>query len=273
MEISFKEFLSYKHTNKDILPDLVDFIKVISTDPRYKKSKWSKAKEPNNWLTSKKFTQDETEKIQSDIKSLLNKMTCANFDTLSEQIIDLNIDKEDHLVILTKTLFDKAKIEKNFANIYAKLSKKMAQYYVETDGERIFFKDLLIKRCQEVFEVSISLKSELGTPGSDCDEFNFKEEVVSFITFIGELYKNNILTDTIVNTCFSRIFMKIMLKKPYIIDILCTLMNTVYEQLKINCPTNFGECVDMMENIMQYPTITNKEKYMIMDTLDMIKKD
>jgi len=266
--INFKEFLCYKHTNKDILPELYNYISTIKKHPKYN-NKWKKLKEPNNWLTSRKISQDENEKLYSDFRSILNKLSDSNFDQLVDNLIDLNIVSKEHLVALTDAIFDKAKIEIKYSSLYAKLSKSLASYYIEHDGIRVHFRELLINKCQEVFEESVSLKCELGQ-GIASKSFHRKEEVIGFISFIGELYNNKLLTSNIINGCFLLVFMKATLNKPYIIDIMCTLMNTVGKLFFKLVPEKAKECLDMIHNIKNYPTITNKEKYIIMDTLDII---
>lgn len=271
LSLSFKDFLNYKHVNKDMLPELETYVNTIKRNPRYNCTKWKKLKEPNNWLISRKFNQDEDERLYSEFRSVLNKLSDSNYNQLLEKLIDLNIEKKEHLVNLTEIIFDKAKIEKKYASIYARLSRDLASYYVESNGKRIHFRELLINKCQEVFEEAVSLNDELDQPGATSASFNFKEEVIGFISFIGELYNNKLLTENIVNGCFLLIFMKATLKKPYIIDIMCTFMNVVGKNFFTTSPKKATECLEMIKNIKNSPNITNKEKYMIMDTLDIVK--
>lgn len=122
--------------------------------------------------------QTKSELIEHEVDSLLKKLTEPNFDLVSDQIIEYVNKSEDEkdgatLMQVIKLVFEKAKDEAAFSEMYARLCRKIAEC-VSTDiqDEKIrgadgqpmmgdtLFRKYLLNRCQEDFERSWSTKAK-----------------------------------------------------------------------------------------------------------------
>lgn len=261
--------MKYKSVNKDIPTELRSFANNLNFKTRPKGFGWRKS-EPrlkNNWLLNKKFTQDEEEKLYSQYRNILNKLSESNFNELAEEFKTLQIKREEHLSKLVETIFSKAILESKFSEVYAKLSKELSSYYIEDGDKKVLFRELLISKCQEMFNHAITLPPDKNAEES---AFKFKEQVIGFITFLGELYNQDLLANKIIHSCFLLLLTKASNSRSYIIDSICTLMKTVYPKFSNCCPKEMEQLISKLE-ALKSSGISIKEKFAIMDVLDIVK--
>ena len=158
--IDLDRFIQYKACNHDMLPALVNYYN--SNKQKFNRvgnNNWKKmeAKTPNNWLLTAKLNQTDNEKLYSQIRSILNKLSDVNFDGLAKELITLEITSSDHITKLTELLFNKAIIEPKFSNMYAKLAKELCNLKVIENDNTFYFRESLINRCQRMFNDCVSL--------------------------------------------------------------------------------------------------------------------
>lgn len=311
--LTLDQFLAYKYVNPDILPELEQYIdnsgnvrsKHKSKSQWRKDSKHTSTTNPTNWILVNKLNQSEDDKLYSKFRSILNKMSDSNLNDLSAELINMNIKTKYQLEKLVEFIFVKAIAETKFSEMYAKLSKALSTYYIyDTDTvdsdsdnsnpnssadetrERIYFRAMLINRCQQMFNDSINFechidKEDVANSSDESvldaqlqeDIINIsKAEILGCMIYIGQLYNHELLTDKIVHSCFLLIFMKCP-HKAYIIDILCTFIKTVGPRFFKRCPNDALNFIKKMELIRDDENINIKDKFAIMDVLDIIKKD
>jgi translation initiation factor 4G len=279
--LTLEEFMKYKDVNTSMLPTLRDVANNMNFRVRPKRSSgpnnaWRKESPSANWLLQNKLKQTEDDKLTSEFRGILNKLSSSNFNELAKEIVTLDIKKKEHLIILVDAIFMKAITESKFADMYAKLSKELASYYIEEgsdeenkESQNIYFRELLINKCQIMFNdiVSISGNNENGdniTPRT-------KEQILGCITFIGELYNQELLTDKIIFSCFRILFVKVGTGKEHIIDSLCVLIKTVGKNFSTRCKKESTICYDKFVTLKDSKNIPNKDKFNIMDVLDLLK--
>ena len=273
--LPFEEFLKYKTLNSDMLPDLVDFynnnkIKFNrgNATPNGNPPGWRKFEQkPNdNWLVINKFKQNDEEKLYSQFRSLLNKLSDSNFDTLAKELTTIEIEKSEHLSKLTEFIFNKAIIEPKFGNMYAKLSKELSGYYVKEEDKVYHFRELLINRCQLMFNECVSID-----PTGISKTLITKETAIGCMTFIGELYLCDLLTNKIINSCFLLLLMKVGQNKSHIIECICTLMKVCGKTFTFKCQNDSKVIFEKIEKLIASNTLQNKDKYALMDIIDLRK--
>lgn len=277
---SIDEFMRYKPLNQDMLPELVEFYN--TNKGKFSKNSngnWRKfdQKTNENWLVTNKFKQNDDEKLYSQFRSILNKLSDSNFNSLADELTTLEIGKAEHLAKLAEFIFNKAIIETKFASMYAKLSRELSGYSVKDGDKQVFFRELLISRCQTMFTDCSSF--ETNVPNKTMIT---KEIAVGCMVFIGELYNMDLLTNKIINSCFLLLLMKVGQNKPYIIDSICALMkaagNTFSQKSQKDAKLIFDKLenyisINSMNNINNKEKIqlSNKDKFALMDLLDMKK--
>ncbi|KAG9028143.1 hypothetical protein FS837_003971, partial [Tulasnella sp. UAMH 9824] len=166
--------------------------------------------------------------VEQKVKALLNKLTFENFDSVSDQIVNwVNKSKPEKsgatLGLVIKLVFEKATDESHWAEMYARLCRKMMEKISPTvhdnsirnrAGELIvggqLFAKLLVSRCQKNFNYgwvqaeaskaggSIGGEPELGS-SEDYIRVKAKRQGIGLVHLIGELFKLQMLTDRIVH--------------------------------------------------------------------------
>lgn len=283
-KLSFEEFMKYKPLNADMLPDLIEFYNNNKAKfnhnavPNGNAGGWRKfeQKPVDNWLIANKFKQTDDEKLYSQFRSILNKLSDSNFNVLAKEITTIKIGKAEHLSKLAELIFNKAIIEPKFANMYAKLSKELSGYSTkdeDNEGKVHYYRELLIGRCQLMFNECVSIDPNgLVNPIPITKTMLTKETAIGCMTFIGELYLCDLLTNKIINSCFLLLLMKVGQNKSHVIECICTLMKVCGKSFSFKCTTESNVIFDKIDKLIASNTLQNKEKYALMDIVDL-KKD
>jgi MIF4G domain len=264
---TYEQFMNYRETNIEMIPVVQEYYEANKN--KFQKTNnngWRKFDQKNNdnWLIAKKFSQNDEEKLYSHFMGLLNKLTDSNFDELAKELINLEITKQAQLIKLAEFIFNKAIGEIKFSQTYAKLAKELASYYVKENDKNIYFRELLINKCQMMFNDCVSFD-----PILDNKTLVTKEVAIGCMIFIGELYNSELLTSKIVNSCFLLLLMKSGQNKPYIIDCICILMKTTGKIFSEKCPNESNIIFDRLEKLAHTGTLSNKDKFAVMDLFDM----
>lgn len=272
--ISLEDFFKYKNvkTNEEMLPEIMAFFNTNKN--KFQKTQqqhsWRKLEQKvnDNWLIANKFNQTDDDKIYTQFRSILNKLSDSNFNELAKEITNLGILKQNHLSALVELIFNKAIIESKFSIMYAKLSKELASYYIKEmdNGKDIYFRELLINKCQVMFTDCVSYD-----PTAENKTLITKEMAIGCMTFIGELYNCELLTNKIINSCFSLLIMKIGMNKPYVIDCISVLMKTIGKIFINKCPNESKIIFEKLEKLVSSGKLSNKDKFGLMDLLDLNK--
>ena len=146
----------------------------------------------------------KTDKIKKEINGSLNKMSNTNSKTIFLVILKLfeeNIDIFDYENFVN-TLFDKAVMQPTYCPIYVKLFIIMNRKHNSIDKEnQDKFCNLLISKCElfkkMIEEISKTEDDVLNPDNYDdfCQKNKQKVFKKGFAQFIGELHKNNFLTN------------------------------------------------------------------------------
>lgn len=219
-------------------------------------------------LTKNKSTSGDNS-IKEAVTDILNKISEKNFENQCEKLMNLEVKNKKHLDDFVEVVFIKAIREQAFAKIYAKLCRRLVGCYVEEpekdETKKIYFRDLLITRCQNMFERSTSMKDEFA----DQEElFKFKDNILGCMNFIGELYNHELLTDKIIFTCFYMLNRKLQYKYMYTADCMCALFEAAGNRFFSKSPDLAHKCYQYMDNLIKIPDLPNKDKFAVMDVLD-----
>lgn len=272
--LTLEEFTKYKDVNESMLPSLRDVANNMNFKVRAKRSingqndAWRKEAPSNSWILQNKLKQTEDGKLESEFRGILNKLSNGNFHELAKELISLNIKTKEQLVLLVNSIFAKAITEPTFCDMYAKLSKELVSYYIEEQENchKVYFRELLINKCQMMFTESISISKDMNN-----NVLKTKEQVIGCITFIGELYNNELLTDKVIFSCFKILFVKVGTNKEYVIDNLCTLIKIVGKNFNAKSKEESKMCYDKFTALKDSKDISMKDKFTIMDVLDLLK--
>ncbi|XP_025411781.1 eukaryotic translation initiation factor 4 gamma 3-like isoform X3 [Sipha flava] len=228
----------------------------------------------------------KTEDVNKNVRSILNKITPDNMIPLTERFKALPIDTYDRLEKTIDLVFEKAIEEQSFAPLYASLCSAMQTVQVISEGDKpISFKKLIISKCQSLFELDKAQEMDSAKKLSEinsCKDPEKKKELqleyeenerrlrkrsVGNCRFIGELFKQKILTPHIMLYCVVNLVTK-HVEEP--LECLCNLLRTVGKELE--------QTYDLNDTFAKLKALTSKDmknkipsriKFMIQDVIDL----
>lgn len=264
--MDLNEFISYKKYYTNPPDELTDHIENVKLQPNKNKKIWKKTT-GTNWMIKKKSNQDETDKLESNFKAILNKIGENNFIELSNELLQLDIDTSELLHTLVSMIFVKAIKEIKFITVYVKLCEKLFNKYITNEnGTKIFFRSILLEKIQSTFISCLETDTE-----EDLKKFGLrdKKEFNGLVKFMGELYNYNLLTSAIICHCQHTLITEIEKKKWYAIDILCILVSTTIDKFKKNCHQDYIAIKTIIEALAFSTNIKTKDKFALLDILDL----
>jgi len=262
----------YQTIPKDLIK-FVDRIKGIQLkNKKINGQNWKRntTKSKTSWLVTKKFSQDDDEKLASQCRGILNKISDSNFDEMLDELLNLDILALDQLKIFIDILFKKAIIEINYSHLYAKLCYNFFHRYVQDeDGNKIYFRTLFLTKCQNMFENILKIDTKVHLEQS---YFKSKHEIVGMIVFLGHLYNHKLLIDSIIYNCIMALITKINERHWCAIECVCKLFDNVIDKFSLTSPNNYSDLCDILKKMSNDSNIVIKDRFMIMDSLDKIRQ-
>jgi len=239
---------------------------------KYKLANQWRNTNPTNWISNKKITDTDDDKIYSQYTSLLNKISESNFNDLLKDITAIKTNKKEHIDKLSELVFNKAITEKKFSTIYAKLAKQLNELFVQDDNKEKnnnnnnnhTFRKSLIGKCQSIFNMLVSGESNLS-----------KDNANGCMRFIGELYCWDVLSNKVIESCLTMLLQKIQSNNKHKSDLIsytCTLIKnigSVYFKKNNDIKNMFFEKVELL----LLTPLENKDKFALMDIQDLEKNE
>ncbi|XP_018568899.1 eukaryotic translation initiation factor 4 gamma 1 isoform X2 [Anoplophora glabripennis] len=233
-----------------------------------------------------------TEDLYKKVRGVLNKLTPQKFETLLSQIKSLHIETVERLQGVIDLVFEKAVDEPNFSIAYALMCKELALMQVPTihnteeNPDFVNFRKLLITRCQVEFEkqsIDESVRNEKVKEIEECTDPEKKKDLqfdleeydrrlrmksVGNIRFIGELFKQNMLTVNIMMRCLANLLDN---KDEESLECLCKLLTTVGKELESKSNVNLSQIFNTMKNIVEKKDgkVSSRIRFMLQDVIDL----
>ncbi|KAG9085545.1 hypothetical protein FS749_004337 [Ceratobasidium sp. UAMH 11750] len=271
----------------------------------------------NRWIAGS--TQRTPQQIEAralvdrKVKSLLNKLTMDKFDSISDQIIEWANKSEQEkdgstLMQVIKLIFEKAKDEAAFSEMYARLCRKMMERVSpnvqdetirNAEGQPItgglLFRKYLLNRCQEDFERGWSAKEAAAAlaaskAGDDkaaeaasqangeavlySEEYyaaaKAKRQGLGLVRFIGELFKLQMLTERIMHECIKKLLSNVINPEEEEIESLCKLLTTVGQSLDNAKARNHMDIYfERMQEMARGSNINSRMQFMLQDVIEL----
>ncbi|XP_025830115.1 eukaryotic translation initiation factor 4 gamma 3 isoform X2 [Agrilus planipennis] len=250
---------------------------------------------PARLVMGASMTEDDkkTEQLYRKVRGILNKLTPQKFQTLLGQIQSLTIDTCERLQGVIDLVFEKAVDEPNFSVAYALLCRELALMQVpnseevrKKDGqEYVNFRKLLVTRCQREFEKNSVDEEERNSKVKEieeCADPEKKKELqleleeydrrlrmksVGNIRFIGELYKQQMLTGNIMVRCILNLLED---KDEESLECLCKLLSTIGKELETK-NVDLNPYFNTMKEIVdkKHGKISSRVRFMLQDVIDL----
>ncbi|XP_016915134.2 eukaryotic translation initiation factor 4 gamma 3 isoform X4 [Apis cerana] len=237
----------------------------------------------------------KTEALFKRVRSVLNKLTPQKFNTLVDQVRALTVDTPERLQGVINLVFEKAVDEPSFSVAYALMCKELAVMEVSGSDKNsdkqecsYTFKKLIINRCQKEFErnpVNEVARANKLKEIEECTDPEKKKDLqlaleeeerrtriksVGNIRFIGELYKQGMLTTKIMHRCIKELLIQ---SDEDSLECLCKLLTTVGKDLESKVsPEEMQDYFNKMQDIVArrgHGKISSRIRFMLQDVIDL----
>ncbi|KAF9582192.1 hypothetical protein BGW38_000527 [Lunasporangiospora selenospora] len=274
-----------------VSPILSEYAPLVKTENAWA-PKLSAGKSLSDSFASEPVTQ---EMITRKVKALLNKLTKDNIESISGQVIEIanfSVKESDGTTLkhCIHLIFEKATDEPGFGSVYASLCAKMLQE-ISSDvkdealpgstGGKLFRKYLL-SICQEEFERGwkdkasldgVSLNDKDG-PDLMSDEYyvmmKAKRQGLGLIRFIGELYKQKMLTEKIMHECVKKLLANVTNPEEEETEGLCKLMTTIGALLdRPEAKGHMDVYFVRMQELTKSSKLSSRVRFLVQDVIDM----
>lgn len=277
-DLTCDQLLEYKKYNHDLPSELVMFLTQLDSKKNNKNNKNNNNNHNNNTRTTKPSwgsnkSEDSDTKLYEQFTIILNKISDSNLEQSSNELISLNIKTCDHLAKLVDIIFAKAVSEFKYVNTYSKLIKLLSPCCVENENaKKTTVKELLFCKCEKAFTESISYDKSVENAQHE-KFYKYKNDIHGCMLLVSALYNNELLIDKIIYSCFNLLFNQIGQNKAYTTDCICTLMRLVGKRFCYRMPNESQLCFKKIDEIQNQPVISKKEKFAIMDLVDLKNKE
>ncbi|XP_008185707.2 eukaryotic translation initiation factor 4 gamma 3 isoform X3 [Acyrthosiphon pisum] len=222
------------------------------------------------------------------VRSILNKMTPDNMSSLTKCFKALPIDTIERLEETIDLVFEKAIEEISFARLCSILCSSMQFVEVSTNyGQTESFKKLIISKCQSLFELDKAQEMNAYkklTEINSCKDPEKKKELqlefeenerrlrkrsVGNCRFMGELFKQKIVTSDIVLYCIVNLVTKLDEES---IECLCILLKIVGKELEQVYSYNLNDTFDKLTAFTfsdKKSKISSRIQFMIKNVIDL----
>ncbi|CAI9740600.1 eukaryotic translation initiation factor 4 gamma 1 isoform X2 [Octopus vulgaris] len=249
----------------------------------------------NAWLPSAKKPQNTVDDsggvdaIVKRVRSILNKLTPQNFETLVDQMELILIDTEDKLGAVTDLVFEKAVLEPNYSSAYAKFCTFLMMLKVPSKNnpeKNVDFHSLLLTKCRQQFEKDneseqniLDLKEKIEAANEeekkvlleDLDTVMFisRRKSVGNIRFIGELFKMNMVKLDIMHGCLERLSSSTDEEK---LECMCKLLSTVGKVIECKAKNEeMNRYFKDIRAIVGARETSSRIRFMLLDLIDLRK--
>ena len=224
------------------------------------------------------------EKIMTNIRGSLNKMSSKNYDTqcalLKSYLEELSsLNDESYLMECSNYLFDVASKNKFFSEMYATLYIELSKLYPIFE-ER---KEQFIIDCVEGLDTITYIDESQDYEGF-CKNNKRNDIRRSMNTFLINLYKNKQCNIQCILKMTTTIFDKIEVNKNtasqvhvieeltenlyiFISELICELKQHTSWAIILKNITDYTKC-----KVSNYPGLTTRIKFKFMDMMDIVKK-
>jgi len=223
-------------------------------------------------------------KLKKKVTGILNKLAADRFESLCDQLLQLMLENYSLPLIkeVVMIIFDKATSQTHFAALYSDLCRRISDsvpglddnghltepnppppYNVKGKAKRSPFKRLLANKCQMEFEFVEQHKVLADQRG----------RVLGVIRFIGELFKNHMLSEKIMHKCI-QFLLEFPLNEPVedFIEAATSLLITIGKKLDTPAAQSYMHVYfNRFESLaaMDSSTLSSRHRFMCRDVIDL----
>ncbi|KAI0799741.1 armadillo-type protein [Irpex lacteus] len=255
----------------------------------------------NRWVANSIARQGQTTNgisqamVAGKVLALLNKLSTSNFDSISDQVIvwaNVSENERDARTLrqVITIIYDTAVDEASRSELYARLCRKVMEQIspkvmedgVQTsDGRHVagahLFRKHILNRAQEEFERGWSFAELVMTSKLFSDEYYTAQKArrrsIGYITFLGELFKLQMLTERIMHECVKALLMGGESDSESI-EGLCTLLNIIGCLMDTPRARAFMDVYfSRMKEMTKQPKLSLRLRFMLLNTIELRERN
>eukprot|EP01112_Ceratiomyxa_fruticulosa_P019949 TRINITY_DN6657_c0_g3_i3.p1 TRINITY_DN6657_c0_g3~~TRINITY_DN6657_c0_g3_i3.p1 ORF type:complete len:806 (+),score=186.38 TRINITY_DN6657_c0_g3_i3:256-2673(+) len=182
--------------------------------------------------------------ILEKVKVILDNITPTKHKGPFRSMLKIDFTSLETLKSAALLIYDKAIEKPEYIHLYATLCKKITENFTIVSRTSEFpilnpegiFKRALLEKCQEEFELNLRKIKEkevpTGLPPWEIASWvesrpYVQKQMIGNVKFIGELYKQDVIEERVVNICLHELFDEENLRDAVIVEALCVLFTLV----------------------------------------------
>ncbi|XP_019647118.1 PREDICTED: eukaryotic translation initiation factor 4 gamma 1-like [Branchiostoma belcheri] len=238
------------------------------------------------------YSNSGTQEVLRKVQSILNKLTPQKFQTLCQQVLDLDIVTEDGLRGLTHLVVDNmitsfSPAGPNYAEVYANLCRCLIHLKAPSKDhprEMINFRQVLLRRCKAEFERISELGQKISRgqqllevvpeeekPKLQLELLMAKRRALAMVSLIGELFKLKLLTANIMHSCVEKL-LKACSEES--LECLCLLLTTMGKELDLEqSKAKVDQYFETLHQIINQKRASTRMCFLMRDLIDLRMND
>lgn len=220
----------------------------------------AKRPEKKEW----QLVKSEDEEIIKKARLIVNKITPEKYDKLKTKLLDLDLSSPTRLQGVISIIYELAVNVQNYCEMYANLCRDVSMSEAELAKE---FRKMLITLCQKEFEHAPTVDDSLSPEEKEEQAFVVKKRMMGNMKFIGELYKQRMLSEKIMHTVIETLFQTENRDESY--EQLTILLTKIGKDLDTQSPSVMGSYFKKLQKAQFDKSLSFRTRCLVMDTMDL----
>ncbi|KAH7687476.1 MIF4G-like type 3 domain-containing protein [Dioscorea alata] len=217
---------------------------------------------------------------QRQLRSILNKLTPANFEVLFEQVLDVTLVDPSVVPDFVLQIVGRAIGEPIYCEMYAELcyliDGKLSVCY-SSDNNIFTVKRLVLNECQKIFERGFGVVDEetikLSEDERTYDKIKSHIRMLGGIQFIGELFKMTMMPSKLMHHIIQKLLEGYQNPDEKNIEALCLLMTTAGEMLDGKSEGLMDTYFCRMLKLSANQKLSSRVRFKVMNAIDLRNND
>jgi len=220
----------------------------------------------------------EVDRLEREVKSILNKLTRERFDTLYAKLLSCCVGvtaRAEVIAVVAREVFAKATTQHNYIELYADVCAKLHADLVGGGTAEVDFKRSLLDQCQRSFHL------HLQPPRIDqCLDYEeqyevlvkYKTKMLGNVRLIGNLLRLRMLSPKIIFICTDEL---LSISSNEALETLCAFLDTLgaaFDNLEWPGRPRLEEVYARAQNLAKDPQRSARIRCLLKDLLDKRRK-
>lgn len=215
----------------------------------------------------------EEDKVERQIKSILNKLTRERFDTLYEQLLACCSGsgfRSQVIEVIAREVFKKATTQHSFVELYADLCARL-EMDLKIAGAEVNFRRMILSECEQSFTTHLEpprIAEALDYEEQYEELVKHKTRMLGNVRLMGHLLRRRMLAAKIIFHCTEEL---LSIGSSEALETLCTFLETLGSTFDLPAWPGYGrlqEVFERLEILSEAPEQSARTRCLVKDLLD-----